>query len=146
MYLRSDGRIVLADQPYSGRYYAGLIRLNADGNGLDKSFSTTGIVTFPGPTNASFCTAGSYVEINGKSYFGGFENSSGTRGSFLARLQDNGTLDTSFGNAGYALAGPGGYNDSDRVDILSDNSGLILLSASGKLGTVYTFALYRFEP
>ena len=94
--IQSDGKIVAAGG-YSGFEVA---RYNTNGS-LDTSFGTNGIATaFLGTTAASQAVG---IQPDGKIVVSGHSQTTGPSQFALARFNTNGTLDTSFGNAGQVL-------------------------------------------
>lgn len=88
--IQSDGKIIIASAfyTYDGTVTNGICRLNANGT-LDSTFNVgTGI-------NAQILTTS--IQSDGKIFIGGwFTTFNGTERNYIARLNDNGTLDTSF--------------------------------------------------
>src|SRR5262249_21381518 len=100
--LQADGKIVVSgfgDVAGSGQNDFAVARLNADGS-LDASFNGTGKV----PTDSAFNAQATAVALRpsaGKIVVAGFGNQPAGSASFLAaRLNTNGTLDTSFNGTG----------------------------------------------
>ncbi|HQW07143.1 MAG: hypothetical protein IPL64_00780 [Flavobacteriales bacterium] len=88
--LQADGRTIIAGafSSYNGTARSRIARLNTDGS-LDASFDP-GV----GPNNAVLCTA---IQNDGKFFIGGnFTAINGTARNRLARLNMDGSLDTSF--------------------------------------------------
>ena len=101
VYIQTDGKIVLLSTVV-GFTFNQLIRYNSDGS-LDASFGGTGIVTIPTP-NAPYQSL--IIQSDGKIVVAGFDE---TFSFFqLTRYNSDGTLDTSFGTAGFATGSIGG--------------------------------------
>jgi uncharacterized delta-60 repeat protein len=94
---------------------------------LDSSFGTNGISVLD-----RINTVGSTMELqtDGKILVSGFIESTTT--TFIARLNTDGTLDTSFGNNGYfEISGESLF--LDPINILSDNKVLVGLNSPDKI-------------
>ena len=133
--LQSDGKIVVSGNAFTGSTTAlCLVRYNADGT-LDTTFgpSGNGIVTVPPPAGfASVNTRGSGVEIqsDGKIVAGAsvYNPSGGSaqQWSFgAARVNADGTVDTSYGNGGWATVEIG-YGDGLNASALQPDGRLLL--------------------
>jgi uncharacterized delta-60 repeat protein len=94
---------------------------------LDSSFGTNGISVLD-----RINTVGSTMELqtDGKILISGFIESTST--TFIARINVDGTLDTSFGNNGYfEISGESLF--LDPINILSDNNVLVGLNSPDKI-------------
>lgn len=89
--IQSDGKIIVGGQftSFNGTARKGIARLNANGS-LDTSFN-------PVPENANTIVYSTAIQSNGKIIVGGYLTSfNGTARSGIARLNNDGSLDTSF--------------------------------------------------
>ncbi len=133
--VQPDGKIVVVASAGSQPYQAVVIRYTADG-ALDTSFGTNGIFfsALQGPQDIEIA-ADNKIYIAGNSGFG----SSPIFGVQVARINANGTADTSFGNNGVASTSFFGY--TDQMAIQPD--GKIVVSAGSnrdnRTGLVYRF-------
>jgi uncharacterized delta-60 repeat protein len=95
----SGGKIIVAGNAGSGGGDFGIVRLNSNGT-LDTSFAGTGklMVDFSG--NVADAATGIAVDASGRIVVGGNSLSGGNNRFAALRLNDNGSLDTSFGLAG----------------------------------------------
>ena len=120
----------------------GIWQYNADGS-VDTSFGDNGVVYLPVAHTALF--NGVELEPDGKILLcGGLD---GTAGPLVMRLLPNGSVDTSFGNAGFAtvpLDGEVGYDpafsvaaEADGTIIVSMNHYLAALDADGTIDTAF---------
>jgi len=113
--LQSDGKIIIGGNftSYSGTSRGRVARLSADG-GLDSSFLATG-------TGADNFVTSMAVQSDGKVLVGGgFSSYNGTSRGSIARLNTDGSLDTSF-----LATGAGANADVDCLAIQSDGKILI---------------------
>jgi uncharacterized delta-60 repeat protein len=127
--LQGDGKIVVAGEINS---LAGLLRLNTNG-ALDSSFGTGGMVTInvPSGLGGGVQVVGEAIQIDGKIVAGiSTVNSDGSQSFSLARLDPNGSLDSTFGSAGLVTTFPFGQQRSPAVLALQPD-GKILLAGDG---------------
>jgi uncharacterized delta-60 repeat protein len=143
--IQSDGKIVVVGTSViSGVGAFAVERLNTDGT-LDTSFGTGGQVRTvdTGGNNAAYAVA---LQSNGDIVVVG--SSAATDGTYpqefaLARYNPAGTLDTSFGNNGFAKDDVTGQKQTSVADsALIDADGNIVVGGTGNS----EFALARFTP
>ena len=141
-----DGKIIgggsLSDGSNTG---FGLIKFNADGS-VDTSFGNGGITIIP--VGSGSARGGLAIQANGKIVLTGYA-SNGTDNDFaLVRFNANGSLDTSFGNAGKVLT-PFNNGSSDIAnDTALQNDGKIVLAGFAEIsvngGFTSDFAVARY--
>ena len=132
--IQSDSKIVVAG--YASNDFA-LARYNDDGS-LDTTFGTSGITT----TNFGGSDGGSSVAIqsDGMIVVAGYANNDFA----LARYNDDGSLDTTFGTSGITTTHFGYGSDNGRaVAIQSD--GMIVVAGYADNGSDDDFALARYN-
>ena len=141
--VQADGALVLAGrsrQTVSAVTidHVALTRVNGTTGALDSAFGTGGIVTFlPGltATNGGGGDARALVvqPANQKLVVVGTWKSSQAASSqvFVARLDTNGALDSSFGTAGVVLLTPAGVTDPVANDVALRSDGSIIVVGSG---------------
>jgi uncharacterized delta-60 repeat protein len=98
--LLPDSRIILAGFSESGTSRPASVLCLKKNGAVDKSFGTNGwqYITFPGGSAIANATC---IQQNGKPVLAGSTTfAGGTQAVFLARLNTNGTLDSSFANNG----------------------------------------------
>jgi uncharacterized delta-60 repeat protein len=135
--IQSDGKIVLAGLGVANNQVADtLIRLNSDGS-LDTSFGSGGVVNLV-PTgvlaaNGFFAMA---IQSNGD-IVGATASTSeaGTNFVQVARVEANGSLDGSFGSAGFTATTaipftPGDSSDAREISMALQSNGAILVATS----------------
>ncbi|MGF1472591.1 MAG: hypothetical protein ACFB50_12750 [Rubrobacteraceae bacterium] len=148
--LQPDGRIVAvgaADTGVVNQRFA-LARYNADGS-LDTSFNSKGgvVVTDIGGSGISVANAVA-LQPDGKIVAAGFIEIGGS-GEFrfaLARYNEDGLLDTSFGSGGIVTTDVEGSGDSAANAVAIQRDGKIV--AAGRVtveGTERKFALVRYD-
>jgi uncharacterized delta-60 repeat protein len=127
--LQSDGKIVVGGELTSA---AGVLRLNTNGT-LDSGFGAGGLVVIHlpgGDSGGNEQTIGVAVQSDGKIVAGISNALADDNGRFiLARLNTNGSTDTTFGNNGFAIAQPV-LSGSDSV-LAQQRDGKILLAGNG---------------
>ena len=124
--IQNDGKIVIAGFALNGdnRFQIAAARLNTDGS-VDNSFGTSGTVLFNVGDWNDF-GEGVVIQNDGKILIGGHKwisNIEQRHDLFVARLNTDGSLDTSYGNNGAATA--------RLVDGANYSNGLVL-QADGK--------------
>jgi uncharacterized delta-60 repeat protein len=116
--IQSDGKIVATGGMFNGaNYEVMVIRLNIDGS-LDNTFGTGGVVTYDsGKDDDSYAVA---LQSDGKIVIVG-DHFNGTNYDVLVmRLNNNGTLDNTFGTGGVVIYDSGGDDFGNAVTIQSD--------------------------
>lgn len=147
--LQTDGKLVLAGYYYPSGQAVALARLNTDGS-LDTDFGSGGTATPDlGAAWNGHWANGVVVQADGSIVVaGGLQPADFNLAHdlYLARLQADGTLDTTFGNQGVAIAD---FGSPDQLSNASANA--LLLQTDGRLvaggtlasGTAAIFA--RFD-
>ena len=125
--IQSDGKIVLGGEAGSIST-TGIMRLLADGT-LDSSFSGDGIATFSSRLLTSL-----QQQADGKLLFAGATSGGAAFDINVARLLDNGSLDTTFDGDGFALADVNSLNSSgggsQSASLQSDGSLVVVGTAN----------------
>ncbi|MBA4189234.1 MAG: hypothetical protein C0467_14655 [Planctomycetaceae bacterium] len=138
--IQSDGKIVVggAAQTDPGSSTARMLalRFTADGT-LDTTFSGDGIVQLDfGPTDAAAKAV--LVQPDGKIVLAGLSSSSGGNFGFaLARLNANGSLDTTFDGDGLVKTAPGNIAFQDIRDAVLLPDGKIIAVGTAAVGQYY---------
>lgn len=144
--IQTDDKIVLVgDIQTSGTPFDyAAVRYNTDGT-LDTSFGGTGKVTFPFGTSDNF-VYGTAIQADGKIVLvGGSKDTNSNYTASLARLNSDGSLDSSFGTGGKVVTS---YNSSQSyylgVKIRPDGR-IATAGFSGNIG-VFIAARYFAQP
>ncbi len=131
--IQPDGKIVAIGRGHFEGTGWDFVVARYDANGsLDPAFNTTGIVNidFTGGTNFDADYGRSVaIQTDGKIVVGG---DPAPLGFGLARLNSDGTLDSSFGNGGQVVASQGGLRDAYEIAIQPWDNNIV---ASGGAGT-----------
>src|SRR5579864_1153098 len=135
--IQSDGKIVVTGD-YSGTPNPFVIRHNQDGS-LDTSFGSGGYVLGLG-TNITYPRA--LVLTDGKIVIGGSDQNQ--YDAALARLNADGTLDTSFGTNGFITTHLGTGNNNGFTSLVLQTDGKILGAGFGSNGSYDDWALARY--
>jgi uncharacterized delta-60 repeat protein len=140
--LQSDGKLVTAGVKESGASaYFALARYKTDGS-LDPTFSGDGrqVVAFGGLARAYRVV----VEPGGKLVVGGMGHRGATNDFALARLNSNGSLDTTFSGDGKVSVS---FGDDDRaLGLVRQGDGKYALGGFTENGSTSDFALARILP
>ncbi len=140
--IQSDNKIVLSCEYSSGMNNSdvAVIRLNSNGT-YDNSFGVNGIRTFSAypmweePHSVK-------IQTDGKIVIAGHHTSTTGRNLFLARINPNGNMDSTFSGDGiYNIPFCGG-----AYDMLIQPDGKYVIAGTIHLGTVDNYAVYRFNP
>jgi uncharacterized delta-60 repeat protein len=141
--LGSDGKIVAAGFAYSpatGTYDFGLVRYNSDGS-LDTGFDSDGLVTANFQGSQEDSARAIATQPDGKTVVAG-ESS----GKFaVARYNDNGVLDKTFGIGGRATADVGPMSSVRGIALQPDGKILVAGFAFSTVSLTVDFALVRFN-
>jgi uncharacterized delta-60 repeat protein len=158
---QSDGKVVVAGtsyDSYGGGNRVAVVRYNTDGS-LDSTFGSKGEVTFnfttlPSSYNSD-TPAGLAVDASGHIIVAGTTNPAGNPQLAVARLNSNGSFDTTFGSGGETIVprqfsnGNSQYENDYAASVALDTSGHIVLAGtaqglfSGSYG--YRFAVARLN-
>ena len=141
--IQPDGKIVAAgvalNEPVG--FHFALARYNSDGN-LDTSFGSGGKVTtiFFGPSDLADAIA---IQADGKIVAAGYVFNS-TSDFALARLNNDGSLDTSFGTGGKVITDF--FREGDGVQAIAIQAdGKIVAAGFTSVNTGHDFALARYR-
>jgi serine/threonine-protein kinase len=148
--LQQDGRIVVAGQSTRARdtHYMALTRHLPDGR-LDPSFNTTGkMVLWLGAFDDGVTGRALLIQPDGRIVFGGRGEVTTIRYDFsLVRLNENGTLDESFGRKGVVTTNVAGYSTSYLQAMALQPDGKIMAAGNAMTSdTEIVFALVRYLP
>ena len=157
--VQADGRIVAAGQAGSNGADFALARFNRNGT-LDASFGTAGEVATRLGTSPNSVARGLAIQPDGKILVAGFAGPGGSQEFALARYNQSGSLDSTFGDAvqqpgpqppqplrsGSVLTNPGGNASATSVAVAPD--GKILVAGSvqpSAFSSASDFALVRYN-
>ena len=142
--LQTDGRIVAAGSAINnfGDFDFALARYNLDGS-PDTSFNGTGTVVTPIHTWEQADAVA--IQADGKILAAG-NTDNGTNYDFaLVRYNPDGTLDTSFGNAGIVTTAIGNNNDFARSIAVQPDGKIVLAGEGFGNSQGYEFQLARYN-
>jgi uncharacterized delta-60 repeat protein len=144
--IQPDGRIIFAGYAFiaGGDTDFALLRCNPDGS-LDTTFGSNGTVTTPiGPNQAQDTVSSLALQSGGKIVAGGYTSGQGRYGCALARYNNDGSIDSSFGTNGKTVTFIGA-GDSLITAMVLDSVERIVVSASARLLNGYPdFAVGRY--
>ncbi|NUM46498.1 MAG: tandem-95 repeat protein [Anaerolineales bacterium] len=143
--LQPDGKIVVVGMSDMGTDDDfSVARFNPDGS-LDFDFNGTGKTTvgFTAGDN-DFGTAVA-LQPDGKIVLGGYSDAVGTRNNFaLARLNEDGTLDTGFGTNGKTITDFNGLDDQAQGLVIQPSGHIVLGGFADNLDTFNDYAIARY--
>ncbi len=141
---RSDAKLVAGGYSYNGSNYDfALARYNTDGS-LDSGFGVGGKVnTAIGSSNdAAFSMA---QQTDNKLVLAGYSYNGGTSYNFaLARYNEDGSLDSSFGTGGIVTTAMSSSDDSS-YSVIQQTDGKLVVAGYARVGSSYRFALARYN-
>jgi uncharacterized delta-60 repeat protein len=148
--VQADGKIIAVGVSGAGSYSElndfVLARYNSDGS-LDQSFATGGKVRthFPGVDNTGSTATSVALQSDGKLVVGGYRKQSDrTPHEFaLARYNSNGTLDSTFGQAGKVMTRLG-LGDAYSFGIVLQSNGRIVLAGYSSTTLDHDFSLVGY--
>lgn len=152
--IQNDGKILVAGFTFSGSGFEittafALVRYNGDGS-LDTSFGSGGKITtdfFGGSIVAPRTNVRAVsIQSDGKIVAAGSAYNSATRSSFfgLARYNDDGSLDTSFGSGGKVTTAILDTCAAIALTIQSDNR-IVVAGSASTIGGLSGFAVTRYN-
>jgi uncharacterized delta-60 repeat protein len=151
--IQPDGKIVVAGGAFPLFVFLGdltVARYNSDG-ALDSSFGSSGIVKLEFGDQGSYGSAlalqpDGKIIVAGTHYVDFSSDGSSNTDFALARLNPDGTLDSTFGNGGLVTTDFDGFND-DALSVVIQPDGRIIAVGSAKNPTnFYDFAAARYLP
>jgi len=140
----ANGKIVVCGTTIlSGKNNLFAARFNTNGS-IDTTFNTTGFKTLTASTGY---TANSVkIDLNAKIVLGGSAQTSSTTSNFLvARLNTNGTVDTTFGTSGVTTTTISGATVSVIKSIAIDSSDRVVVGGSSGSSTATNFTVGRYK-
>jgi len=148
--VQADGKIIVVGVSGAGAYSElnnfVLARFNSDGS-LDQAFGSGGKVKthFPGVDNTGSTATSVGLQPDGKLVVGGYRKESDrTPHEFaLARYNSNGTLDSSFGQAGKVMTRVG-LGDAYSFSIVIQSNGRIVLAGYSSTSLDHDFSLVGY--
>jgi uncharacterized delta-60 repeat protein len=146
MALQSNGKIVVAgfDQPTdSSTSDMAVVRYNANGS-LDTRFDGDGIARVGFVGYSSDYANAVKIQSNGKIVLAGYSNANGTNDFAVARLNTNGSRDTTFGSNGI-LTTPLGSAEDIATGLGIQSDGKIVVGGSSNNSYDDDFAVVRYN-
>lgn len=145
--LQSDGKIVIVGSTLLSRWDFVLVRYNTNGS-LDTSFDTDGKVITDLSTHDDGATAVA-IQSDNKIVATGYalDNSKFNYSFAVVRYNDDGSLDSSFGNAGIVLTSITNYRDEANDMVLQPDGKIVVTGYAGYsiLGNNMDLALVRYN-
>ena len=142
--VQSDGKIVILGRGSTSNGPALLARINPDGS-LDTSFGENGLLVssvnmgYLGPRAVG-------IDGDGKIVIGGFISNGENEDFIIARLNADGSLDTSFGGGTGKVLTNVGDGDDYLHDLVIQADGKIITVGRADSGTLICEAVVRYNP
>jgi uncharacterized delta-60 repeat protein len=140
-----DGRITVTGcSAYGPGESFAVVRYKADGS-LDEEFGEDGRAVMSKPGYIGHCARSVSLQADGKIVIAGYiqQDSSSSQNFGLARLQKDGSLDTSFGTGGFVDRSMGG--DDIIYDMVIQKNGYIVVVGRSKVAGKSQMALARYN-
>ncbi|MEZ4751652.1 MAG: hypothetical protein R3B54_13820 [Bdellovibrionota bacterium] len=137
--IQPDGRIVAVGRTLRPRQLIAVVRYLTSG-ALDTSFNTTGILTTSATSGSNVAYGVAYD--NGKLIITGIGRGTSTYDFVVARLNSNGSPDTSFSADGFATKAINTNDEFGYATVVQGNGKV--LAAGFSFGSGYDFAVTRF--
>lgn len=154
--LQPDGKIIAAgneafSRPPGEQRNSDIVLARYNSNGtLDSSFGNNGFVTSdfgPFPNYFADDATAVLLQPDGKIIVAGDSDGSGYFDFLVARYNDNGSLDSTFGNGGFTKTDVGnGYEDGASDAVLQPDGKIVLAGAALPNSYDLDFALVRYLP
>lgn len=144
--LQSDGKIVITGAEYvSGLNRIGISRHLADGT-KDNTFNGNGSAILSG-INGQQYPASVHVQPDNKIIIGGTNENGGFFNMLVVKLNENGSLDNSFGSTGFFNIPPPSNSNVDQAFsmALQSNGKILLCGITSVLNSDGDFAVYRIN-
>jgi uncharacterized delta-60 repeat protein len=150
--IQSNGKIVVAGYTeIGGNYDFAVYRFNAicpdDSQCLDTTFSVDGVISFefgPGRQDLAYAVAVQGGKITVIGYSG---DAIGNNNNFaIARLNGNGTLDTTFSGDGLKMTDFGGDEIANSLALQPDGKIVVVGQKINFTSGLYAFAIARYNP
>jgi uncharacterized delta-60 repeat protein len=139
--VQADGKILLTGEHFNGTNSdMAIVRLLPDGT-VDTSYGSDGKLIIPIGTDNDFPTA-MRLQADGKAVVVGTSTINGTNRMAVVRVNDNGTLDSTFGDSGKAVISFGTAREN-AYGLAIRPDGKILVGGSAGESTNYDFAIAR---
>ena len=139
--VQSDGKIVVAGYTASSRDIV-LARYNVDGS-LDSNFGINGKVTADFQFDSELINS-LVLQSDGKIVVAGFQGNYVDNNYLLARFNPDGSLDSSFGNAGKVITDF--ENDNDSIsDIIIQQDGRLLVVGNATINGISQVTVSRYN-
>lgn len=141
--LQSDGKFIITGVAnVGGIFKIGVSRFLSDGS-YDNSFNGNGVPIISGISVQQY-PASVMVQSDNKIIIGGINDNIVSKNMLAVKLNDNGSLDNSFGTSGYNSI-PAFVNYDWVSSMAIQSTGRILLCGSASNGTVWSQAVYRLN-
>jgi uncharacterized delta-60 repeat protein len=141
--IQSDGKIVAAGYSDNGNDYDfALMRYNPNGD-LDDTFGTNGIVTTAVGSFYDYIRAVA-IQNDGEIVAAGLSSNGTDYDIAVARYNESGSLDNTFGNSGTIIT-PWGTTQSEVRSVAVQSDGKILAAGISHNGNDYDFSLVRYN-
>lgn len=144
--IQTGGKIILAGYSNSninGNYDFALARYYAGGY-IDLTFGSQGKIITDINSNSDDYITGIDIQSNGKIVVAGYTNHIGAYDFALARYNNTGTLDTTFGSNGKVITDINSQSMDKSSALKLQSDGKILVAGTTRTGTNHDFVVVRY--
>lgn len=142
--IQTDGKILVAGTAFNGFDNDFVVVRFLSTGAIDPSFGTAGIAWVDIAGAHDFAQAMG-LQLDGRIVIAGYARVGGTNDFAVARLESDGSADTSFGVGGVATAAILSDNDEARAMLIQPNGKIVLAGYARNGSAVNEFAVARFE-
>ena len=145
--LQSDGKLVVAGYTFDNVFGYDFIclRYNLDGS-LDTNFGTNGVAQFDLQVGSDDRALSIDLQLDGKIILAGFSDDGTDRDGAVVRLNTDGTIDSTFGNAGVSLTDFGESDQFNTVKVHLVTGNIVAAGTSYRTTTRSNGVFARYLP
>ena len=140
--IQPDGKIVAAGYAVGANLDFAFVRYNPNGS-LDTTFGGTGKVVTPVGDSVDYANSLA-IQADGKIVAAGYSSNNSGSDFAVARLNPNGSLDTSFGGTGKVITQMTNGNDFASSVAIQPDGKIVVAGSVDYLSDFYAFALVRY--
>lgn len=141
--LQSDNKIIQVARLYNNSFGFSLVRYTINGV-IDSSFGINGKVITSMGTGESFVNAG-IIQADGKIVLAGYAYNGNNWDFAMARYNNNGSLDNSFGTGGKQLTQMGSYDDFANGLTIQPDGKIVVVGSSYDNNYISSYAILRYK-
>jgi uncharacterized delta-60 repeat protein len=141
----NNNKIVVAGYTYDNSYYYFALARYDNSGILDTTFGTNGLVITDFSNNSDDTAESVVIDNNNKIVVAGYTFANGSDDFALARYDNSGNLDLSFGINGLVITDFSNNSDDYARSVVIDNNNKIVVAGYTNVNGSYDFALARYD-